>query len=303
MRSLLILLLFFGNSAAMAQERDLLYSKSLSPRLQRIVAAIRNPKSGRVDEERLNQITDFFVRIAPRSDILTKDNQLLDESNQGQKTAILGTKPFIFLTSPESIYGRSLLEIYTDIGYEAEDIIRRQHNQDVVAIIFRYPENVTLAQDLKDGILPKDWNEKVYISYWDNIFSLFYRLAENANVEPDKRGEFAPERTFFRSEAEKSFVLNYTVIAKHRLKKVPYAELKATGGGDWAYRKLLEDKLSIFEHFRGNGRTQNEVADPDGEQLGIVEFVGPNRKIKDLPEVAIVHLGKLIIEDTYTKKK
>ena len=57
----------------------------------------------------------------------------------------------------------------------------------------------------------------------------------------------------------------------------------------------MEDKLSVFEHFQGNGRTQNEIFDPENQQLGLVEFVGSNRQIKDLPEVAIIHLGKLII--------
>jgi hypothetical protein len=76
--------------------------------------------------------------------------------------------------------------------------------------------------------------------------------------------------------------------------------LKAAGGSDWKYRKLLEQKLSIFEHFRGNGYTQNEVRDPEGVESGLIEFVGANWKIKDFPEVAIIHLGKLTIKDTYS---
>ncbi|HEX8267288.1 MAG TPA: hypothetical protein VF596_17955 [Pyrinomonadaceae bacterium] len=220
-----------------------------------------------------------------------------------QFDAVLGIRPFVFLTSPESIYGRSLLEIYADIAYEAEDIISRRRNQDVVAIVFRYPETVALAPDIKDGILPNEWDKKVYVPHWENMFSLFYNLAENASIEPSRKGERAPERTFFRYQGEKSFLLSYTVIAKHRIKKLSYAEIKASSGADRAYRKLMEDKLSVFEHFRGNGRTQNEVFDPENQHLGLVEFVGPNRQIKDLPEVAIIHLGKLIIKDTYIKNK
>ncbi len=100
------------------------------------------------------------------------------------------------------------------------------------------------------------------------------------------------------------FVLGFPERGKERIKKASYTELKAIGGADWVYRSLLESKLSVFEHFRGNGRTHNEVLDPEGVQpeAGLIEFVGPNRKLKDLPEVAIIHLGRLNIEDTYGVK-
>ncbi|MDQ3812664.1 MAG: hypothetical protein M3347_01780 [Armatimonadota bacterium] len=296
-----LVVLWLGLGDAVAQERELLFSKSLSPKLQESVGIIRNPRSEKIDEAKLTWTTDTFVRIAPRRNILTPANQLLDSANQGQNDAILGTRPYVFVTSPESIYGRSLLEIYEDIGYEAEDIIRWQRNQDMVAIVFRYPAEITLAQEIKDGRLPAEWDKRVYVPHWDNLFSLFYRLAERAVIEPGQKGEFAPAKTFFRSEAEKSFALTYGEGARARIKKLSYAEIKAVGGADWVYRKLLEDKLSAFEHFRGTGRTQNEVLEPNGEAPGLVEFVGPNRKIKDLPEVAIVHLGQLTIADPYSK--
>ncbi|HVI72762.1 MAG TPA: hypothetical protein VM656_14910, partial [Pyrinomonadaceae bacterium] len=65
---------------------------------------------------------------------------------------------------------------------------------------------------------------------------------------------------------------------------------------------LLESKLSVFEHFRGNGETQNEVCDPDAQQPGLLELIGPNMRIADLPEVAIIHLGKLMMEDCYSSQ-
>ena len=43
--------------------------------------------------------------------------------------------------------------------------------------------------------------------------------------------------------------------------------IAALGGDDWKYRSLLETKLSLFEHFRGTGRTQNELEDRDGSKL------------------------------------
>ena len=207
----------------------------------------------------------------------------------------------MFFTTPQTLTGRTLLEMYQDIGYEAEDIMRYQRNEDMVALVFRYPKTVTLS-DVVDGRLPADWDKHVYIPTWDNAFTLFERLAEVATVEPDKRNEFAPERTFFRSSTEKAFVLSYPDEGKKRLKKAEYADVKAIGGADWTYRRLLEAKVSVFEHFRGNGRTHNEVLDPDGLDMeaGLFEFVGPNMKLNDLPDLAVVHLGSLSIEDTYS---
>ena len=259
------LVLFLGLSQASAQERDLLYFRSLSGKLNDVVGAIRDPGSKKVPYEQLTVGTDYFVRIAPRKHLLTDQNNVQDG-------AILGTKPFVFVTTPESLHGRSLLEIYEDIGYEAEDIIRLQRNEDMVAVVFRYPDSITIS-DVRNG----------------------------RTVEPGKQGEFAPERLFFRSEAERAFILGYPEEGKCRIKKTRYAALCANGGSDWVYRKLLEAKLSIFEHFQGNGRTHNGVLDPDDLQseAGLLEFVGPNRKIKDLPEVAVIHLGRLVIESRF----
>ncbi len=73
------------------------------------------------------------------------------------------------------------------------------------------------------------------------------------------------------------------------------------GGPDWEYRKLLEDKLSVFAHFRGTGRTLNVVLDPymTKPDTGVFEYLGPNAALKDLPEVAVVHLGSLKVEETH----
>ena len=100
------------------------------------------------------------------------------------KMAVLAasTKPFVFLTTPESIFGRSLLEIYADIGYEAEDIIRFQRNEDMVAILFRYPDDITLSK-VADGNLDTDWPNRIYATTWDNILSLFTRLAQDKGSE------------------------------------------------------------------------------------------------------------------------
>ncbi|HEX8734349.1 MAG TPA: hypothetical protein VF721_03435 [Pyrinomonadaceae bacterium] len=296
-----LLLLCFDTSAA--EKRRLLYSsESVSPKLREIVKLIRNPKSDKINYDRLSHTTGFFVRLARRVKILTPKNKLLDTCNQNKTDAFLGGQPFVFLTRPESFYGRSLLEIYADIGYEAEDIIKWQLNEEMVAIVFRYPDNVSPAQGLTDGNLPREWDNKIYIPSWENMFSLFHRLSENAGIYSDKN-ETSVERIFFSSETEKAFVLNYPAEAKRRIKNLFYYEIKARGGDDWRYRKLLEEKLSAFEHFRGDGRTQNEILDREGKEPRFPEFVGPNKKVRDLPEVAIIHLGKLIIKDTYVKDR
>ena len=192
------------------------------------------------------------------------------------------------------------MEIYEDIGYGAEDIIRMQRNEDMVAVVFRYPDSITIS-DVRNGRLPDDWDGRVYVPTWDNVIALFSRLGDGATVEPGKQGEFALERLFFRSEVERAFILGYPEEGKCRIKKTRYAALRANGGSDWVYRQFLEAKLSIFEHFQGNGRTHNGVLDPDDLQseAGLLEFVGPNRKIKDLPEVAVIHLGRLVIESRF----
>ena len=71
-----------------------------------------------------------------------------------------------FLTIPDSIAGRSLLDIYQDIGYEAEYILPpRSHNLEVmVAIVFRYADEVTLSDAEGDGQLPTDFDNHVYLS-------------------------------------------------------------------------------------------------------------------------------------------
>jgi hypothetical protein len=278
-----LLLVLLSSVGAVAQQRELLYSKSASPKLQEIVATIRDPKSAVTPSAQLTRKTEYFVRIAPRRYIFTLEG--------GAK---LGGKPFVFMTTPESVYGLSLLDIYVGIGYEAEDIIRWQRDEDMVMMIFKYPNEIA-ASDITNGRLPADWDKKVLIPTWPNIFSLFHLLATPRPVTQ----QLAPERTLVLTDAERDFVLGFSATSKQRVTKLAYAVLKAEGGSDWQYRSLLEQKLSVFEHFRGNGQTQNEVSDPEGVKPGLLESVGPNWSLKELPELAIVHLGKLTMKDSY----
>jgi len=276
---------------AFAEERAVLYPENISGKLQEIAANIQSANTPLIPYENIPQPTDYFVRIAPRQYVLSPENKLLPN-------AILGTKPFVFMTTPEGIYGKSLLDIYLDIGYEAEDIIHWQRNVEMVAMIFKYAPPISRS-NVVDGKLPENWQQFIYAPTWENIFTLFSKLAENAPIFSERKGEFMPEQLFFRSEAEKQLIFGFPEAGKQRLKTVEYNTLRTIGGTDWVYRDLLEKKLSIFEHFRGTGRTLNEVVDPKGEhhESGLLEFVAPNANLNNLPEIAVVSLGKLVISN------
>jgi hypothetical protein len=285
-----LIALSFGNASA--QERELLYSFSLTDNLRSVVTNIQDINRAKVPYADLSPESDYFARVIPRKYVLT-------EKNEVQESAVLGTKPFVFFTTPEGIYGKSLLGIYADIGYTAEDIIR-QRNQDAIVIVFRFPKNI-VRSNIKKGYLPRAWAKKVYVPTWDNVFSIFHKLTQIGTIEPNKQGSYAPERLFFSSKAQKQFILNFQKTRKTEIKTTPYANLKVKGGTNWEYRELLEKKLSIFEHFQGKGRTLNpKNIGKTPASNGLFEFIGPNMKIKALPEFAIIHLGELIIEDTYT---
>jgi hypothetical protein len=135
-----------GTGRAAAQGRELLYERESSEKLKKITGILCD----QLPYARMTRSTDCFARIAPRKDILTPDNRL-------KEGAVLGAKPMAFSTIPDSIAGRSLLDIYQDIGYEAESILRSQRDLEMVAIVFRYADEVTLS-DARDGRLPTDFD-------------------------------------------------------------------------------------------------------------------------------------------------
>ena len=292
---LLVLLSFPG--PVHARQRALLYPKpkSLSGPIKELATVIRDPHSAKSPLGQLPPASRYFVRIAPRDAVLTKDNKIKD-------TAVLAapSKPFVFLTTPESIFGRSLLEIYEDIGYEAESIIQWSRNQDTVAILFRYRDDISASQ-LSDGNLAGDWSKWIYPTTWDNVFSLFTRLAEDEHSDLCDKNNVPAKRVCLPA-MQAAFVQGFPAEGKQRIRTTAYPVLKANGGLDWEYRNLLEAKLSVFEHFRGNGETQNEILDPDAKEKGLREVIGPNVQLNQLAEVAIIHLGKLVIDDCYSAK-
>ncbi|MBN8724442.1 MAG: hypothetical protein J0M03_16015 [Acidobacteria bacterium] len=283
------LILHFGLENVLAQQRKVLYfggTQSPSPELQEIVDDLCNTRTSQIPYNNLPKQTKYFVRIGERDYCVNFNPE--NKSYRLNNLAKLGTTPFVFITTPESIYGRSLLEIYQDIGYEAEEIISYQRGKDMVAIIFRYPDEYSFLEE-KNAKLPIKWAESVYIPTWQNMFSLFSMLAL------DKENPLALD------DETKHFIVSFTAEGKQRVEKTNYGKLKELQGDDWRYRDLLQKKMSVFKHFRGNGRTQNEVFDHEGTKgLGLPEFVGPNLILQRLPEIAVVDLGQLIIADTYS---
>jgi hypothetical protein len=291
----LLIVLFHVTGSIYAHERDLLYSKAPSTQMQELIRIIRNLHSDQIPLENLPSPNGYFVRIVQRRYVLTDKDEVLEK-------AVLGgwAKPFVFLTTPESIFGKSLLQIYADIGYEAEDIIRNQRNEDMVAILFRYPEHIRLST-VEHGKLDNDWPNRIYATTWDNILSLFTRLVQDEHSKLCKPTD-EPSTRICLPKNKAEFVSTFSAKRKERVKERGYHRLQALGGPNWQYRKLLEDTLSVFEHFRGDGCTENELLEyrdkPGPPRLR--EVVAPNMKINSLPEVAIIHLGKLTIEDGYS---
>jgi len=229
----------------------------------------------------------------------------LNDDNEIADKAVLAApnKPFVFLTTPESIFGKSLLEIYADIGYEAEDIIRSQRNEDMVAILFRYPDNITVSR-VENGNLDGDWSNRIYTTTWDNILSLFTQLVQDKESELCNPTD-GPSKRICLTKLKAESVLSFSAEGKDRIKKTEYRVLQGVGGPDWEYRKLLEDGLSVFEHFRGDGCTGNELLEHRDQRAParLREVIAPNMKINGLPEVAIIHLGRLTIEERFDQPR
>lgn len=210
----------------------------------------------------------------------------------------LGSRPFVFLTTPETAYGRDLLGVLAAIGYDLEDILDIEKGVEKVAVVFAYPEKVK-PSDVRDGALPDDWAERVHPATWDNLLSLAEKMTSDkprwVAVRPEG-DTFMPTKLQLRSEREASFLLGFPDEGKKRVKTTDYAALREVGGSDWVYRQLIERLLGASEHFRGDGRTKLTLVGKRKPRLGFPEFVGPNSELKDLPAIAVVSLGTLRIE-------
>ena len=229
---------------------------------------------------------DVFARVVTKKYIL--------DSGALKKGGTLGSKPFVFTTLPEALYGRSLLQVFATIGYSADDVLTGQLEEEKVVVIFRWGKKVVVHSG-QNGALPEAWQTTVYPTTWDNIFSLVDKMAgdkEWSYVREDKQTA-AFTKLQFRSEKERHFLVGFPDAGKLRIKSSSYYALRDTKGADWDYREFLERSMSLSEHFSGDGATKPTMVGQAKSPAGFPEFIGPNRLIVDLPEVAVIGLGAL----------
>ena len=231
-----------------------------------------------------------YVRVVTRRNILA-GGKLKDE-------AWLGTHPFVFLTTPENLAGASLLEVYSRIGYSADQVLSGQLGEEKVAIVFRYDGKVRRHGD-RAGKLPADCRTGVYPATWDNLFALLEKLAgdDRAHVIADKSTPFSPSKLRLRSAKERLFVLGFPEAGKKRLRTSSYHALQEIGGADWEYRRILERTLGAALHYTGDGTCKPTFVPRDRKVTPAVEFLGPNSDLKSLAECAVVGLGALKVSE------
>src|SRR5262249_46734059 len=101
--------------AARPSARKLLYPadearlpEALRPVVRRLLAADQGPV-----EPAQAKPTGVFVRVVTKKHILDGDKL--------REGGTLGSRPFVFVALPESLYGRSLLQVFSVIGYGADE--------------------------------------------------------------------------------------------------------------------------------------------------------------------------------------
>jgi hypothetical protein len=229
---------------------------------------------------------EVFARLVTKKHIL--------DSGALKKSGTLGSKPFVCTTLPEALYGRSLLEVFSTIGYAADDVLTGQLEEEKVVVLFRWDKNV-VVHSAQDGALPDSWQTAVYPATWDNIFSLVDKMAGDREWsyvrEVNEPAVFT--KLQLRSEKERHFLVGFPDAGKLRIKSASYYALRDSKGADWEYRQFLEHSMSLAEHFSGDGATKPTIVGQAKPPAGFPEFIGPNRLVVELPEVAVIGLGAL----------
>jgi hypothetical protein len=270
--------------------RKLLYpsrAEDVPESLRPFVTRLLDPKQGTVDAADAKP-SGVFARVVTRKYVL--DGKGL------KKGGMLGTGPFVFVTLPEALYDRSLLQVFSMIGYRAEDVLTAECGQEKVIVVFRWEKDVLLHPG-RDGRLPEAWHRATYSTTWDNLFALVEKMASDRDRHYIK--EKGKPRCFskleFRSAKEVAFVLGYPDAGKKRIKGSSYYALREVKGADWEYRKFLKRAMGAAEHFSGDGRSKPTILYKGKLPKGFPEFIGPNREVTALPEVAVIGLGALRI--------
>jgi hypothetical protein len=227
-----------------------------------------------------------FARVASRKYII--------EGGGLKGGGTLGGRPFVFVTPPETLYGRSLLQVFSAIGYAADEVLTGQLGEEKVAVVFRWGD-VVATHPGRDGKLPDAWADAVYPATWENLTALVERMAADPkwHALDDAGGPPTPMRLRLRSERERQFVLGFPESGLRRVRSTPYTALRDVGGADWEYRQVLERAMSASEHYTGDGTSRPTINGGGRRPAGFPEFLGPNRPLAELPEVAVIGLGAI----------
>lgn len=271
-------------AASFPKRRVLKQSERTSAEFAQIVRSICNPATAPVQDNQLKSSAYFFR---------TTERRFVFKDGRFNKKATLGGKEFVFLTVPEGAYGRSLYQIYANTGYDALSILK-QEGKDMVGLVFRYPRKIKLSKTRSGELDPDCFASRVYVPTWQNAFSLFEHLA-GARKSKSKGYWYLKGL----SGKERDFIRFFQPERKRRVSRLPYDLLRVAGGPDWQYRQLLETHLSMNPHFRGTGITENTLF-PASSRKGYPEFVGPNRKLSELAEFAVIDLGKMVIQEVHS---
>jgi hypothetical protein len=162
-----------------------------------------------------------------------------------------------------------------------------------VAVVFRYERGIGLHAG-RAGDLPKRWRSAVYVPTWDNLTALVDRLARSKGGHAVGEGAAAGRaRLLFRSRGERMFVLGFPESGRRRVKATPYHALREVGGADWEYRAFLESRMGASQHFTGTGACKPTISAKSEAGAAFPEFLGPNRKLKCIRELAVISLGTL----------
>jgi hypothetical protein len=277
---------------AAAEGRTLLYPASaeeLSQELRDIVDKIRDPNTPWVSLQDMAP-GKYFARLTEKRFVFSANGSKND-------SAVLGSKPYVFITVPQTFYGRSLFEGYSSLGYGVENVLANSDKPQAL-MVFRYPDAIRLSP-VEDGNIPAE-NARLYVykPLWPNVFPLFTQLASEAVIAS---GGFDPYDVVFEKESQRMFAMSFPQAGQQRIAMASYTELEATGGADFVYRGFLDTKMSMNSHFLGTGKTKNTVL--GGE--GVLEFIGPNmpvftayhdgkHTIPALAEVAVIDMGAIV---------
>ncbi|WP_089934109.1 hypothetical protein [Candidatus Entotheonella palauensis] len=285
-------LILLGPALALAQGRTLLYpanADELSAELREIVDKIIDPSTKKVWLDDMAP-GKYFARLTEKRFIISSDGT----RNDG---AVLGSKPFVFITVPQTFYVRQLFEAYSSLGYGVENVLANSRKQQAL-MVFRYPDEIQLSP-VKNGQIPdENFRSHIYVPVWPNVFPLFTRLSRDAVIAS---GGFHPYDVIFANQREKMFAISFPRAGRRRIANASYTELEAVGGADFVYRGFLDAKMSMNDHFLGTGQTKNTVL--GGE--GVLEFIGPNLRvftpysddrhnIPALAEVAVIDMGAIV---------